>query len=247
MIWEIRHGAIPTGRFLYGCKYLDSPNCNYCGELEDLPHSFVTCSRLSGLFQLTQSLIRKLTPPIYKIPVWWYIIGIPASAGHDVNVRRLCNWIFAQCKIAIVYSRFNKYRSSGTQCAVTLFKAKVIWRVNVEYQFARFKNTVCNFVEKWNTRTMYCVKWKMTILFLTYRFKIYIFDILGLLFILHWYIIYDIRFLNIFPTKHYIFIKCISYWLRIAMVLVSWVSLLWNTNNYVIWWYIVSLYWLYLQ
>ena len=151
---EKRHGAIPTGRFLYGCKYSDYPNCNYCGELDDLTHIFVTCSRLSGLFQVTQSLIRKLTPTIDKIHVWWFIIGIPASAGLDVNVRRLCNWIFAQAKwfpIAIVYSRFNKYKSSGAQCVVTLFKAKVISRVNVEYQFARFQNTVCNFVERWNT------------------------------------------------------------------------------------------------
>ena len=129
LIWKIRHGAIPTGRFLYGCKYSDSPNCNYCGVLNDLTHILVTCSRLSGLFQLTQSSIRKLTPTMDNIPVWWYIIGIPASAGLDVNVRRLCNWIFAQAKIAIVYSRFNKYRSSGTQCVVTLFKAKVISRV----------------------------------------------------------------------------------------------------------------------
>ena len=71
--------------------YTDSPNCNYCGELDDLTHIFVTCSRLSGLFQLTQSLIRKLTPTMDTIPVWFYIIGIPASAGLDVNVRRLCN------------------------------------------------------------------------------------------------------------------------------------------------------------
>ena len=82
-----------------------------------------------------------------KILVWWYIIGIPASAGLDVNVRRLCNWILAQAKNAIVYSRFNKYKSSGTQCVVTLFKAKVKSRVNVEYQFVRFQNTICNFVE----------------------------------------------------------------------------------------------------
>ena len=40
--------------------------------------------------------------------------------------------------------------SSGTQCVVTLFKAKVISRVNVEHQFVRFQNTVCNFVERWN-------------------------------------------------------------------------------------------------
>ena len=62
LIWKIRHGAIPTGRFLYGCKYSDSPNCNYCGELDDLTHIFVTCSRFLGLFQITQSLIHKLTP-----------------------------------------------------------------------------------------------------------------------------------------------------------------------------------------
>ena len=120
-------------------------------QLDDLTHIFVTCSRLSGLFQLTQSLIRKLTPTIGKIHVWWYIVGVPAGAGLDVNVRRLCNWIFAQAKIAIVYSRFKKYRSSGTQCVVTLFKAKVILRVHVEYQFAIFQNTLCNFVERWNT------------------------------------------------------------------------------------------------
>ena len=83
-------------------------------KYDDLTHIFVTCSRLSVLFQLTQSLISKLTPTMDIIPVWWYIIGVPTSAGLDVNVRRLCNRIFAQAKIAIVYSRFNKYRSSGT-------------------------------------------------------------------------------------------------------------------------------------
>ena len=142
--------------------------------MDDLTHIFVTCSRLSGLLQLTQSLIRKLTPTIDKIHVWWYIIGIPASAGLDVNVRRLCNWIFAQAKIAIVYSRFNKYKSSGTHCVVTLFKDKVISRVNVEYQFARFQYVI---LLKGGIHTMYWVKWKMTILFLTYREKCFIFDI----------------------------------------------------------------------
>ena len=43
----------------------------------------------------------------------------------------------------VVYSRFNKNRSSGIHCVVTIFKDKVISRVNVEYQ-----NTVCNSVKK---------------------------------------------------------------------------------------------------
>ena len=58
-------------------------------------------------------------------------------------------WATVQ-KIAIIYSRHNKHRNSGTHCVVTLFKSKVIMRVNVEYQFASFQNTVCNFAEKWN-------------------------------------------------------------------------------------------------
>ena len=62
------HGATPIGGFLYVCKFSGSPNSNYCGELDDLTHIFVTCSRFSELFQLTQSLIRKLTPTIDKIP-----------------------------------------------------------------------------------------------------------------------------------------------------------------------------------
>ena len=84
LIWKIMHGAIPTGRFLYGCRYSDTPNCNYCGELDDLSYIFVTCSRLSVLFQLTKSLIGKLSPTIDNIYVWWYSIGIPASSGLDV-------------------------------------------------------------------------------------------------------------------------------------------------------------------
>ena len=56
---RIMHGAVPTGIILYGCTFSDSPNCNYCGDLDDFSHICVPRSRLSGLFQLTPSLIRK--------------------------------------------------------------------------------------------------------------------------------------------------------------------------------------------
>ena len=55
----IRHGAIPTGRILYGCTYLYSPNCDYYDELDDLTHIVVKYSRLSWIFKLTKTLIRK--------------------------------------------------------------------------------------------------------------------------------------------------------------------------------------------
>ena len=76
------------------CKYSDSHNFNYCGELDDLTHIFATCSRIPGLFQLTHCLIRKWTPTIDTIPVWWYIIGMPAGSGLVVYVKRLGNCFF---------------------------------------------------------------------------------------------------------------------------------------------------------
>ena len=83
----------------------------------------------------------------------WYIIGIPSSSGLAVNVRRLSNWIFEQEQNTVVHSRL---RSSRTHCVVTLFKAKLISRVNVKYKFASFQNIICNFVEKWNTYNVFC-------------------------------------------------------------------------------------------
>ena len=55
----MRHGVIPTVRFIYGCTYLYSPNCDYCDELDDLSHIVVKYSRLSGIFKLNKTLIRK--------------------------------------------------------------------------------------------------------------------------------------------------------------------------------------------
>ena len=46
----------------------------------------------------------------------------------------------------------------------------------MEYQFASFKNTVCNFVEKWNTYNVLC-KMENDNIVLAYRFKIVIYYI----------------------------------------------------------------------
>ena len=51
LIWKIVHGAIPTGRYLYECKYLDSPNCNYYGELDDLTHFLLHAVDFQGCFR----------------------------------------------------------------------------------------------------------------------------------------------------------------------------------------------------
>ena len=58
----------------------------------------------------------------------------------------------------------------------------------MEYQFARFQNTVCTLL-KGGIPTMYCVNWKMTILFLTY-IRVHTFYILYLRIIMYFALIY---------------------------------------------------------
>ena len=111
---------------------MDSPNCNYCGELNYLTHIVDTYNRLSVVFQLTNSLICKLIPTIDNIPVW----GILLVSQLVVFLRHLGNWIFGQAKSKLFIIIYNKNKSNGTHCIVTLFKAKVITRVNMEYQFS---------------------------------------------------------------------------------------------------------------
>ena len=64
-----------------------------------------------------------------------------------------------QAKIAIVYSRFNKNRSSGTQCIVTLFKAKVISRVMWNSSLSDFRTQYVTLL-KGGLHTMFCVQLK---------------------------------------------------------------------------------------
>ena len=74
--------------------------------------------------------------------------------------------------MSIVYSRHNKNRSSGTHGVVTLFKVNLLSRVNVEYLFVGFQNTVCNFVEKCNAYYNVLCNVENYNFVLTYRFKI---------------------------------------------------------------------------
>ena len=128
-------------------------------QLDDLVHNFIQCERLSALFQLTQSIIRKLLPTIDKLPFWWYMVGIPPKSlcDHNVNTRRLVNWIFAISKIAIIHSRFNKVRGEGTTDACILFKSKVMSRLNVEFKFSKYHRSIDAFQEKWNINNSLCI------------------------------------------------------------------------------------------
>ena len=57
--WCYSNRYISIRMYIFGFS-----DCNYYGELDDLSHIFVTCRILLGLFQLTQRLIRKLTPTL---------------------------------------------------------------------------------------------------------------------------------------------------------------------------------------
>ena len=81
----------------------------------------------------------------------WIIINWLIINWLIINRIKLINWIIIiNNNKPNNNNNLNKNMISGTHCVVTLFKSKVISRVNVEYHFASYHNTVCNFVEKWN-------------------------------------------------------------------------------------------------
>ena len=63
----------------------------------------------------------------------------------------------------LYYSRFKKNRSSVTHCVVTLFKAKVTSRVNVEYQLPVFSAQYVTLLKS-GIHILYFVKLKITII-----------------------------------------------------------------------------------
>lgn len=158
MIWRMLHGAIPTGRYLHGCRYATNPNCLFCGDIDDLTHIFVKCPRLSALFRLMQDIIRKLLPHIDKIPFYWYIIGI-----YNVNSKNiyfyetdLANWIIGIVKISIIHSRWNKIVASGTGDVLAIFKAKIRARLEIQYTYDKINQNTDMFDLMWNCKHVLC-------------------------------------------------------------------------------------------
>ena len=104
---------------------------------------FYKCPRLSVLFQLMQKLIKYMLPTIDKIPFYWFIVGIPSYIlGVNRFSNNLANWSICVAKMSIVRSRFNKFKNEGTTCVLTLFKASILARLNVERAYAFHSNTV---------------------------------------------------------------------------------------------------------
>ena len=71
-----------------GCTYLDSPNCDYCDELDDLTHIVVTYSRLSGIFQLTKALIVNEHQLLIKFQL--HLILLLSGETSTDDIEQIC-------------------------------------------------------------------------------------------------------------------------------------------------------------
>ena len=158
LLWKILHGGFPTGSFLFSCKFANSPNCLFCGDLDELLHIFFKCPRLSALFVLMRDLIRKLLPHIDKIPFYWFIIGIPNvnKQSIDYYAKQLCNWLISIAKIAIVHSRWNKFNNTGIHNVLDLFKVKLLARLHVQFSYSTEFGDLDLFNTKWNHNNCLC-------------------------------------------------------------------------------------------
>ena len=154
LLWKILQGKIPTGQYLFNCKFVQSPNCIYCANknnVDDLMHIFFECDRLKPLFDCVYANIRKLLVD-ETIPLECYIIGLTrhrkkSVVYHHVN---LANWMIAIAKVAIVQSRYNIFKGSGIHCALMLYKSKLKARLVTEFSYAMLTNQTDKFRRIWN-------------------------------------------------------------------------------------------------
>ena len=63
-MWQNR---IATNRFLYQSGILDSPNCIYCNEEENITHAFLFCPYIKRFWNEVETLARELEYDVMHI------------------------------------------------------------------------------------------------------------------------------------------------------------------------------------
>ncbi len=83
--YKILHRVILCNKWLYNIQIKESAICNYCNEVDDIPHFFLKCSKVKEFWNMMKNWLEQLSELNLKnIPIFnEYIIGI--SRSHSRN------------------------------------------------------------------------------------------------------------------------------------------------------------------
>jgi hypothetical protein len=155
LAWRFLHGSLSTATFFLEAGYLPDDACSSCGDVEDLEHMFLSCPRLAGVL----TTVRRLAMTILNADTFTtdeYVFG-PAGARKIPRTQtRLTQWILTQGKMATYVTRQHLMTGAGRTDALQEFRARIISRVMVVYDYHRCFGSVEDFERTWCINSALC-------------------------------------------------------------------------------------------
>ena len=97
------HRIVPCRKWLYTQQVIDSPNCNACGDPEDIVHYFIHCSGLDGFWNSLERWLFSCTDFNIKISEKHIIFGV----YYDLKFFKSVNYIILLAKWFICKQKTN--------------------------------------------------------------------------------------------------------------------------------------------
>ena len=135
---RINHRILPTRKYLHTIKYVQNPNCNYCGEEETISHMLWTC-------QESQSIITQLTKYLNDKN-----IGLNITEELFIfNIGNIYSSADLQIFTIIKHYIYSAKRLNQPLSLTTLLK-KIKYCHMLEQHTATKNNCLNKFEEKWS-------------------------------------------------------------------------------------------------
>ncbi len=150
--FKVLHGAVPTGLFRYNAGMADSPNCLFCGNFDDIFHSFIHCDHLTPLARYVAALVEKANPD-YRFSIKDYVFLFPPKKNIFVIYS---NYIYVTSKAATYKALVNKIFNEGSTDPLEIFKSYYKYAIKLEYLYFLHDNDLDGFINKWCHNEVFC-------------------------------------------------------------------------------------------
>jgi len=143
--WRVAHGAVATGHFRYDAGFAPTPACPFCGEFDDLLHTFFKCPNVNGLSDWIGYYLDAASPG--HVPdgeEYVFLQHRIANAG-----KRLTNFVFAASKFATYKAVSCKNYGEGPTDPVSIVKSTMKKVISNHYFYSAAIGQLDRFSRFW--------------------------------------------------------------------------------------------------
>ena len=149
--YRMLHKAIPTGSFRYNAGFAKEPHCLFCGEYDDIFHSFIRCDHLTPLARSVTELAETAKNG-YKFSIHDYITLFPIRKIED----RYLNYTFVTAQAATYKALINKIFDDGPTDPLEIFRSYIKSRIQTEYYYQKHEDSLLSFESMWCHNNTFC-------------------------------------------------------------------------------------------